>query len=552
MPAMVDTEDDIERLKLRIMEAASKRTSVTRPPRRRIPAASGSSIELDLPELKFTPDFHPAPDHHYHVNDLLQFHDREFVRNAYRAILKREPDQAGLQDFLEKLRSGEINKIDVLAQLRGSREGKQNDVVIEGLTVPATIRSLGRLPLVGYLLQLLIAFFRLPKSIADRRQFESHSLQQDERIAQHINRLSGVTRELATQVDLWPQRLADQRLELLDLLEQQRTLHQQMLLSHEQTLLSHQRMIQQQMIQQFTEVTNNQKDLGERLDADLAAQLDQISSQSKAIEQVNNLLSEMRVNLSLQHAQTASLMSALKDPAQKPDAEALLGVDKEWQHRHDALYALLEDRFRGDRSELKEKFKVYLPYLEDAGITSEVLDLGSGRGEWLELLRDKGIQAKGVDSNRVMSDRCAEAQLDVLCVDVMSYLRTLPDSSVSAVTSFHLIEHLEFDELITLVDQIMRILKPEGILIFETPNPENVLVGSCNFHLDPSHRRPVPSEMMSFVLEARGFAEVEIINLHPLASQRIDGDTELTHRFNDVFYGPMDYGIIARRNPSRM
>lgn len=548
---MVDTEEDIERLKLRIMEAASKRISATRPPRKRIQAASENSIDLDLPELKFTPDFQPAPDHHYHVNDLLQFHDREFVRNAYRAILKREPDQAGLHDFLEKLRSGEINKIDVLAQLRGSWEGKQNNVIIEGLSVPATIRSLGRLPVVGYLLQLLIAFFRSPKAIADRRQFESHSLQQDERIAQHFNRLSGVTRKLAIQVNLWPQRLANQRLELVDLLEQQRTLHQQMLLSHEQTLLSHQRMIQQQMIQQLTEVSNNQKDLGVRLDADLAGQLEQISLQSKAIERLNNLLSEMRVDLSLQNAQTASLMSALNDSAQKPDPEALLGIDKEWQHRHDALYALLEDRFRGDRLELKEKFKVYLPYLEDAGITSNVLDLGSGRGEWLELLRDQGIQAKGVDSNRVMTERCAEAQLDVLCIDVMSYLRSLPDGSVSAVTSFHLIEHLEFDELVTLVDQIMRILKPEGVLIFETPNPENVLVGSCNFHLDPSHRRPVPSEMMTFVLEARGFADVEIINLHPLASQRIKGDTELTHRFNDVFYGPMDYGIIARRNPRK-
>ncbi len=550
MQAMVDSEEDIERLKLRILEAASQR-SPSRPLRLRVPSAPGKPIDLDLPELKFTPDFRPAPDHHYHVNDLLQFHDREFVRNAYRAILGREPDQAGLDVFLHKLRSGEINKIDVLAQLQRSREGKQNEVVIDGLSVPARIRSLGRLPIIGYFVQLVIAFFRTPHAIADRRQFESHSIQQDERIAHHLNQLIDVTRKLANQVNSWPQRLADQRQDLVDLLEQQRALHTHTLLAQEQTLLSHEQTVRsiQGVIQTLTEVTGDQKDFGDRLQTDLAAQLQTITSQSNSIEQLNNLLSKMRVDLTLQHAQTATLIAALQAPAQKPDPEALIGVDEEWQHRHDALYASLEDRFRGDRAEIKEKFKVYLPYLEEAGITSGVLDLGSGRGEWLELLRDTGIQAKGVDSNRVMSDRCAQAQLDVLCIDGMTYLRSLPDSSVSAVTSFHLIEHLDFDELIALVDQIMRVLKSEGILIFETPNPENVLVGSCNFHLDPTHRRPVPSEMMRFVLEVKGFADVEVINLHPLASQRIEGDTELTHRFNDVLYGPMDYGIIARRTP---
>ena len=106
-----------------------------------------------------------------------------------------------------------------------------------------------------------------------------------------------------------------------------------------------------------------------------------------------------------------------------------------------------------------------------------------------------------------------------------------------------------FDQLIAFVDEALRVLKPDGLLLVESPNPENVIVGSCNFYLDPSHLRPVPSQVMHFLLEARGFSNIEVINLHPLPSQRIAGDSELIHRFNDMFYGPMDYGIVARRMP---
>jgi SAM-dependent methyltransferase len=552
MTAWVDTKQDIEQLMLRIRQAASARNHGERQTRVPFPApiVSKNPFEVNLPGLNLSPDFRPNKDHHYHVNDLLKYHDRDFVRNAYRAILKREPDESGFRECLERLRSGDINKIDVLASLRGSAEGKQNNDVIEGLKLPANIRSLGSVPILGYLLQLLVAIVRLPASIRDRRQFEAYSLSQQFEIADHINRLSATFGTLAPLVNEWPRRLEQERQELEGLLEQQRQgleglLEQQQLL-HEQALLSH-----QQALNRLADVASGQEDFGNRLKKDLADQHQQLHAQSNAIDRLNGLLKELRIDLSMQQARSVSLMAAVNGVVEGPDQQALDVFNEEGRHMLDALYASLEYRFRGERNELKEKFKVYLPYLQKAGITTEVLDLGPGRGEWLELLHEKGVQARGVDSNRAMSQRCREAGLDVVSGDGLEYLRSLPDNSVNAVTSFHVIEHLEFYDLIALIDEIMRVLKPAGLLILETPNPENVLVASCNFYLDPSHHRPIPSQTMHFLLEARGFQNVEVINLHPLLSQRIEGDTDLIHRFNDIFYGPMDYGIIAQKHQSK-
>src|SRR5262249_38665603 len=123
------------------------------------------------PPLKLQPDFEPRSDHRYHINDLLRYHDRAFVQAAYRAVLKRSPDQTESLRDLRRLRSGHVNKIDLLADLRFSPEGKAKHVELEGLLVPALIRRLGQVPLLGYVVRLGIAFVRLPKLIRDQREF---------------------------------------------------------------------------------------------------------------------------------------------------------------------------------------------------------------------------------------------------------------------------------------------------------------------------------------------------------------------------------------------
>jgi SAM-dependent methyltransferase len=223
------------------------------------------------------------------------------------------------------------------------------------------------------------------------------------------------------------------------------------------------------------------------------------------------------------------------------------------EHTMDAVYVAFENAFRGTRELVKERQSIYLSYLAtaEAGTPGRpILDIGCGRGEWLELLRENQLTGRGIDSNQVMLDTCRAAGLDVVEGDALSITSALPDASLGALTAFHVVEHLPFDTLAALLDQALRTLKPGGLLILETPNPGNVLVGSHNFYLDPTHLRPLPMAMLRFLVEAKGFGALQILELHPntegvlpLASS---GDLT-TQRFNELFCGPQDYAVIARR-----
>lgn len=118
------------------------------------------------PELKLQPDFQPRSNNRYHIGDLLRYHDRVFVDSAYRAILKRPADATESARDLKRLRSGEFNKIDLLAALRYSNEGKAKGVEVDGLIVPAMVRRLGELPLIGYFIQWAIASPYYPSVLA--------------------------------------------------------------------------------------------------------------------------------------------------------------------------------------------------------------------------------------------------------------------------------------------------------------------------------------------------------------------------------------------------
>jgi O-antigen chain-terminating methyltransferase len=103
------------------------------------------------------------------------------------------------------------------------------------------------------------------------------------------------------------------------------------------------------------------------------------------------------------------------------------------------------------------------------------------------------------------------------------------------------------ESIIRLIDESFRVLDSGGLLIFETPNPENIQVGACNFYLDPTHRNPIPPPVLKFFLESRGFEQVEVLRLNPSIAEPVDGDSDLVQRFNKLFYGPMDYAVIGRR-----
>jgi len=218
----------------------------------------------------------------------------------------------------------------------------------------------------------------------------------------------------------------------------------------------------------------------------------------------------------------------------------------------DALSSAFAEIFRGSFAEIKERLAVYLPDLKSVAHLGPVLDVGCGRGELLELLAEAEIEAYGVELNQEIVDAAVDRGLDARLDDALHHLRSLPEKSLGAVTAIHVVEHLDVDTLIEFTDLCLRALRPGGLIIFETPNPDNVKVGANYFWMDPTHLHPLPSAFLRFVVSMRGFDDAEIVpfkRTSPFGSTlRLDEASEqLSERLANELFGPEDYAVIARR-----
>lgn len=214
------------------------------------------------------------------------------------------------------------------------------------------------------------------------------------------------------------------------------------------------------------------------------------------------------------------------------------------------FYLRLEEEFRGSQQTVKEWLSVYLPVVDQAITASNpsIVDIGCGRGEWLELLHARGWNPVGLDLNSGMVRLCEARGLRVLRKDALTYLKSLENDSLDVVTAFHVIEHLPFEVLLEFLAETFRVLKPSGVAIMETPNPRNLSMGARYFYLDPTHRHPIPAELGHLLAQTQGFEQVEIREMHPWPEShhvKACDNLDLAGRFNEMFYGPQDYGIIA-------
>lgn len=214
------------------------------------------------------------------------------------------------------------------------------------------------------------------------------------------------------------------------------------------------------------------------------------------------------------------------------------------------FYRAFEEKHRGSRDFIKQRLEVYLPFLVglyDLVGCNKALDLGCGRGEWLELLQEHGYQAVGVDIDDAMLEACRERGLAVKTHDALAYLQGLPDESLAVVSAFHLVEHLPFEALQVLVAEAKRVLRPGGLLILETPNPENLTVGACHFYLDPTHQRPIPPDLLIFTTEYAAFYRSKILRLQETKSLMLEEAPTLM----SVLAGASpDYAVVAQKNGS--
>jgi SAM-dependent methyltransferase len=293
--------------------------------------------------------------------------------------------------------------------------------------------------------------------------------------------------------------------------------------------------------------TKSDRDALDAIKADGKAALDD------ALARVNSQTRDIKRNVLDQERRIALLLEEARKRLPKPiSPRQIKEMLREEDHLMDAMYARFEDIFRGTREDIKHRQEIYLPYMKAAKAGSPsapIIDVGCGRGEWLEVLRDAGLNGRGADLNRVFLAGCRDLGLDVSELDGVAYLRSLSPNSVGAVTSFHLVEHLDQKTMIALFDAAFHVLQPGGIAIFETPNPRNLQVGSCSFYLDPTHRHPLPPELLQYLLEARGFVDIQLTELHPPSPEKrvTTGSTMVNETLNRFFFSAQDYAVIGRK-----
>ena len=543
LPAELSLEEIMDRVRVEVRRRRAEASPVS-------DADAGTSVDEAGVSRWTPPSANRAHGDVYTLNELLQLNDVDLVETTYRFLLRRPVDASGRANFVTGLRTGGMSKIEVIGTLRFSEEGRRQNVHVDGLLLPFKLHGLRRKSLVGPFAAAAIWLLRLPRFDMRAQIGETAVASEIQRLGELFNRNQAEAEVTRKDVDYLVTRLKS--LEILsshieDL--RSKTTETQESLKALGVLSQH----QHQAIAE--KLASQDQSIAEKLASQDQSIAGQLAGRDLSIAKLDVALNENRRSvLDIQR----KVMTFLEGASERTPA-----VSGGANHRDDielgailnAQYVSFEDAFRGTREDIKRRAAHYLATLDAKAVKRDqglVLDLGCGRGEWLEVLTEHGYRCRGVDLNNVMLEESMARGFDVVEADAVSYLRGLGDDSLAAITSMHLVEHLTHESAIRLLDEALRVIRPGGLLILETPNPENLTVGSCWFYLDPTHRNPIPPALLQWLVRERGFSDVEI---QRLAEHRgvpevefLPEDVAGAKQINQLIglvTAPPDYAVIA-------
>jgi SAM-dependent methyltransferase len=251
--------------------------------------------------------------------------------------------------------------------------------------------------------------------------------------------------------------------------------------------------------------------------------------------------------------ETRSIHAALDRQAASPE----LAVEAARAAR-DSAYVAFENRFRGSPEEIRERLQDYVPHFRER---APVLDLGCGRGEFLALLKEAGVDARGVEANAQMVEASRARGLDVVRGDLLDFLRAEKDGALGGVFAAQVAEHLQPALLQGLLAESFRALRKGGLLALETVNPRSVVGFLEVYNRDLTHERPLHPDTLTFLAAAAGFSDVRVEYRSPVeATSRLQAVptnglpepaarvlNENLERLNALIYGPQEYVLFATR-----
>ena len=499
----------------------------------------------------------------YVLNDFLIFEGTKFIKSIFKGILRREPAEEEVKYLLQELQTK--NKLSTISKIRYSKEGKEKNIFVKNLSRYYKKEKIFRYRIIGPAIKLFFIVKNLPQKLAALDRFESFTRlkfqeiqndidnkvrvignrvqtttsTQEEFINKSISKIESYFHELEKYVNELEEKKASKE-SVRRFQEGINQLDFNISILKERVAIRYDQ-IASNLQEQDNNITGINQDV-KTINQDVKSTQRYVRNVVKNKEVLNELLKEARERL-------PSVFTA----------KETMELINQQQDSLDPFYAGFEDKFRGTREEIKTKLEIYLKDIKilhnkinkkNVGKGNKksikIIDLGCGRGEWLEILQYQGYHAIGIDHNHSFIDECQKLKLKVQEEDIFSFLEQQDKNSFDVMTAFHIIEHLPLQKQVKLLDEVLRVLKPGGMMILETPNPENLLIGSCYFYMDPTHKNPLVPESLHFLVQERGFQETMVRRLHKYSDFHEVSESELEDEFRQRwFYSEMDFAVIA-------
>lgn len=317
------------------------------------------------------------------------------------------------------------------------------------------------------------------------------------------------------------------------------------------------------LLMRLTAMNNQNASLIASLQKQTAIVDNTMSRYVSQISEIENMYAQRQSTLESINISIAARLHRIENKLTNPSADTsmeasseltipvtLAEFDDNTDIKHEFDYFLFESKHRGSSEEIKKRQECYLQYFEGQ---ENVLDLGCGRGEFLEILSENNISAKGVDILAENVRCCQEKGMAAAFGDGIEFLHNCEDNSLGGIFSAQVIEHISTEKLVELIHLAHKKLKPGANLILETLNPQCLMIYAQCFYLDPSHTKPVHPESVKFIAECEGFVDNQLIYMSP--SPDIDLPIPEEHpesansikTINYLLFGNREYALVAKK-----